>query len=713
MEVTMKAGQYEPLSPEEHIDGISVLLPLHSRNGYVFLIAKTRKIDEQSELLFQLLSDQTHRLAESFGSEANAQHRFEQFLGAMNETLAQYVRDGRLRVPIQQFDAVVGIASDERMFVSGTGDLSALFLHRKPSQRYQIFNLFRSIQTAQALPTWEKAFAVVLDGDLHEGDVFAISNQDLQRIMATDELNNILTTLPPVGSIEKIRQYFPPRTSLLLIVIKMSYGQEAAYVSEMRATPKTNVSVKSFKQQEEATQSLLEDQTPKISTLINFLKRFFKKTKEHPFWRLCWRLGRRWAWNALKATAHLKTQEGRAEVSAHVRGRVRSVISTTRRIIRDVSLLPKSTKYLAGGIAVVIIVLVMGVSTLSASRARSKEQQAYQQQVDIINDLMERASGALIYKDENQARGLFVQANALIEKLPTDTPEHTQKNSELKETIQKSTDEIRHLVNVPNPALLGDLASLTDGVFGQAFVKVGNELFVFASDARIYQLDRTQKVFKPVAVASGGNVVAKTASADDKAVYALMNDQTFEQFVQDESAQKPLGLQKPEGTLNDLVAYAGRLYAIATNGSDGQIYRYTKSAGVFGAPTPWISSKTVALSQATSLAIDGTIYVLQKDGQIRRFDNGAQTEWETGIVDPPLTNATALWTDAQSHSLYVLEPDSKRIVVFEKNTGAFVVQYRSEAFENLTDLIVDEPGYSIYLLVGSKIYSIAPSHIAR
>ena len=41
--------------------------------------------------------------------------------------------------------------------------VTALFLHRTPSQRYQVFNLSRSIQTEQALPTWEKAFAVVLD----------------------------------------------------------------------------------------------------------------------------------------------------------------------------------------------------------------------------------------------------------------------------------------------------------------------------------------------------------------------------------------------------------------------------------------------------------------------------------------------------------------------------------------------------------------------
>src|SRR3989338_2000896 len=187
MSVLMKAGEYQPKSLEEVQEGISLLFPLGSRDGFVFLIARTKKENGDSELLSQYLSEETQRLASSFGSEANAQYRFEQFLGALNDGLASQVREGRWKVPITQFDAVVGIACDEQMFFSGTGDLTAIFLHRKPSENYQVFNLFRGIQTEQALPTWEKAFAVVLDGDLKDGDVFTICNQDLQRTIEADE----------------------------------------------------------------------------------------------------------------------------------------------------------------------------------------------------------------------------------------------------------------------------------------------------------------------------------------------------------------------------------------------------------------------------------------------------------------------------------------------------------------------------------------------
>jgi hypothetical protein len=205
-------------------------------------------------------------LANSFSKEANAQHRFEQFLGALNETLAQLVREGRFNIPIKDFNAAVGIISDDQMFLSGAGDLSVLFLHKKPSQRYQIFNLFRSIQTEQALPTWEKPFAVVLDGDLHEGDVFCVSNQDLQRTISADELNAVLTTLPPSGSIEKIRQYYAHNQGILLIVMKSE--SRKSKTPESIAKPLSDVSVENLLSAQDETNRLLEDQRPKIGSML-------------------------------------------------------------------------------------------------------------------------------------------------------------------------------------------------------------------------------------------------------------------------------------------------------------------------------------------------------------------------------------------------------------------------------------------------------------
>ena len=101
----------------------------------------------------------------------------------------------------------------------------------------------------------------------------------------------------------------------------------------------------------------------------------------------------------------------------------------------------------------------------------------------------------------------------------------------------------------------------------------------------------------------------------------------------------------------------------------------------------------------------------KKDGTILRYINGSEVGWKTGVVDPPITSATDIWTDMDSAFVYVLEPTTKRIVVFKKESGEFVVQYRSDAFKELNDVVIDEADYTIYLLSGSKLYSIAASHL--
>ncbi|MBM5789583.1 hypothetical protein FJZ23_00600 [Candidatus Parcubacteria bacterium] len=709
----MKASLYAPQTPEEKIEGISVLLPLSSRQGFIFLVAKTQKTSHQDEYLLQTLSDQVHRLAETFGSDANAQQRFEHFLGALNETVAQQVREGRIRVPIQQFDAIVGIASEHRMYLSGTGDICALFLHCRSHERYQIFNLSRSIQTEQSLPTWEKAFAVVLDGDLHDGDVFALCNHDLQRAVPTEDLHAILTTLPPSGATQKLRPYFPVRSAMLLLILAMPKKPDPARLSETRATPKTDISINRFKEQEEATAQLLEDQSPKIATLVQAVKKQAQRLLKKAVWRLLLHSMRRFFKSFLKTGARFKTKDGRAEVSSWF-------ISLTSRARKGIQVLwyktkrvPRATKYLAAGVVAIVAILAVSISVLSSARTQAQDAKAYVSQTEKIEDLMERASAALIYKDENQARGLYLNAAALIEQLPTNTQERQEKQTAYKMEMQKATDDIRHLVTVPNPALLGDLASITDGVFGQAFVKVGPELFVFGSDGRVYQLDRTQKVFKIASTATERSRLAISASEEDGRIYALLNDQAVVQLIRDESVQKQIAVSIPEGRTVDLMAYANRLYFLTVTETDGQLYRSGKTSDGFGAPSGWIASKTTPLTDARSVAIDGSVYILLKDGKVARFENSAQMEYETGVVDPPITNALDLWTDGESKYLYILEPDTKRIVVYDKQTGAFVVQYRSEAFQNASDLIVDEAGYSVYVLAGSKLYSIAPSHIAR
>ena len=735
MRVEIKGATYEPQTPDEHIRGISLLLPVEDRGGFVFLIAYTKKENADAEVLLQVLTDQTRRLAESFGKEANPQHRFEQFLGALNETLAEHVREGRWNVPVEHLNALVGIATSTEMYLSGTGELMALFLHKKPSQRFQIFNLFRSLQTEQSLPTWEKTFAVVLDGDLHPGDVFCITDKDLQRAIPTDELNHILASLPPIGAVEKIRQYFGHKDSLLLTVLKIS--DEVTSPPPGRGSPaalKSNLSIEAFNSTEDTTDRLLDDQRPSLSALLKKIISVLRPksdtksrllgdlqssggTKEllrrmgRMFWRIMGAVLKHTAKQLSNGWRMLKNKDERTRVKKQIQLKQRRLQGGARDLLGFLRGTSPSTRYLVGGIAVAVVVLIIGVSAISKSQARAAQEEAYQSDLAAIEDLMERAAGAVIYKDENQARSLYVNAQTLIESLPTDTIEREEKSQELNNDLQTALNEIRHLVTIPNPPLLADLETLTDGVFGNGLTLASGNVLVAGSDGRLYQYNRTEKRFDVVANLETGSLSPIAMSQEDGRTYVLGADgQAYGVSFEN---QKLTSLTQKDDRWVDLEAYANRLYFLrpTSEAGEGQVVRFTRSGSSFDGQTDWITSRTVPLDTAVSLTVDGDVYVLMQNGSVSRFANGSEEGWSTGLVDPRLTQASKVWTSADSAYLYVLEPTTQRLVVFKKDTGEFVVQYRSDAFQGLTDFVMDEDGYTMYLLAGSKLYSIAPSHL--
>ncbi len=735
MPTHIKAAHYEPESPDEHIRGISILLPVQDRGGFVFLLAYTKKENADSEMFLQILSEQIHRLSDSFGSEANPQHRFEQFLGALNETLSEHVREGHFVLPIQQVHALVGIASTHQMFLSGTGELTALFLHKKPSERYQIFNLFRGMQTEQSLPTWEKAFAVVLDGDLHPGDVFCVSDRDLQQAIAADELNQILTTLPPISAVEKVRQYFSHKDGCLLTIVKVSSEDRLAQTLVTKtAVLKADVSVDELQRMEDSTDHLLEDQRPKLSSFIKTILLWTKnqtgtksrilqelnardstttalKRVGRTIWRILFFLTKRSVKHTTLAIKTLSNSQERTRLQRRIILTKDTGIRRLRSFLGRAQQVPRATQFLILGIGVAILVLVIGISFLSKSQARTETEKTYQANLATIEDLMERAAGAIIYKDEDQARSLFLNAQTLIESLATDTTERATKSEELKQDLESALDEIRHLVTIPNPPLLGDLSSLNDGVFGNSLISSGGSLYVFGSDGRVYTFNREDKRFE-VVVGDEAKASPATASTEEEGRIYVLDETGVVSLVSKED-----GTLTATGVSNtvwiDVEAYANRLYVLRpTLGSqEGQILRFNRSGSAFSGESNWITSRTVSFDNARSLAIDGNAYVLMSNGSIARFASGSEEGFDVGVVDPAITSASKLWTNPESKYLYVLEGATNRLIVFEKETGEFLVQYRSGAFTDLTNFVVDEAGYTIYLLAGSKLYSIAASHI--
>jgi len=710
----LKAAELREESTDRKQYNATLLRPLDGREGFVFALVSVTGRAPASSLPATTVLEHVNRLAESFGKDANAQHRFEQFLSALNETVANRVLTGDWSIPIKQFSAIVGIACDEQMFLSGTGDLTALFLHRTPEQRYQVFNLFRSIQTEQALPTWEKTFAVVLDGELRPGDVFCVSNRDLPRIIASEDLNAVLSTLPPQGAAAKIRQYFPANADLSLLILQsVDFADSTDF-----AQPLASVSLDRLARTTTETATLLEDQKPRpIESVLATLKKMRLPSAHFNVGRSLWRLfassvvvtlrmllgSARWT---ARTTVSLTKRDMRSQAIAAVRSGVnRGIHSTLGRFNR----LPKTTKTLTVAALGILLVLATGITVLQRAQVRSTELAAYEEKVTKVEDTIEKAAGAVIYKDETQARKLYAEALALINELPSDTDDRLQTSAKLQAQINGAFNELRHLINIPQPTLLGEL-NAAEGTSGRVVFSSGGGVYVIGSDKRAYLLDPSNRSFAPVETSDGEIGLPTEVTSEDGQTLFLDDRPGISRLDLTNKLFQITNAQPASGSRwTDLSLYGGKLYVL--DPSSGQIIKYNRTGNDFDGGTRWIRAKTTDLSDAVSIAIDATVFVLKQNGQLVRFVGGSEVGWSQGSADPAVTAATDAWTSAESEYVYVLEPSTQRLLVYEKNNGSLVTQYRSDAFQGLSDFLVDEANKTIYLLAGPKLYSITTSHL--
>lgn len=674
----IKGGIYQDSLSGLDARTVAILLPLKDRNGHVFFLASVDKRHiKDLKILTHLIESHAERLAKGFGKSANCQHRFEQFLAQLNEECAEAARAGAYKLAIDKFHAVIGIACDDMMLLSGTtGDLTALFLHRLPPQKYQVFNLARSIQTEQALPSWEKPFGVILDGVIAPGDVLCLANQDIQNAIDNEELNSVLSTLPPNSASAKIRQYFPHNTHLAILILQIQELESQAETTD-KAAPLSALSMGALGRAEDETDRLLADQKMQFKNLP--VKEAFEK------------IGSALQSLRAKLPKRKKSNEEFAE-------------STEKTV-------SKRAKVLFGAAAALLLIFVISIAFLSRTETEIQAQEQFGEVRNQIVDMTEKGAAAIIYKDENQARRFYLEAQTLLENLETETPEQAEEKTRLENTIQSALSELRHIVSIPDPPLS---ATFPNGVKGIALLEADELYYALASDKRIYAFDPGNKSLELLETDPAEIGMPIQGTSEDGLVYFLDDRPGISRYNVDAESFQVTRTTPSDGTKwTDLTLYANKLYVLETAGveSEGQILRFPRSGSGFGAPTRWIRSKSTDLTDAVSLAIDGTIFVLKRDGTITRFSSGSEVGWEPGIIDPPLANAKSLWTDIDSDFLYVLEPSQRRVVVLKKETGEFIVQYRSDKFDSLTEFFIDEKTRTIYLLNGEDILAISASHL--
>lgn len=110
---------------------------------------------------------------------------------------------------------------------------------------------------------------------------------------------------------------------------------------------------------------------------------------------------------------------------------------------------------------------------------------------------------------------------------------------------------------------------------------------------------------------------------------------------------------------------------------------------------------------AVSMAIDGSIYVLTKEGNLYSYTSGQKDDFEVKGLDKPFSSPKQVVTDFDLDMIYVVDAGNSRIVVLNKG-GELVKQILAEnnAWDDIRGVGVARDEETIFVLSRSKVYKV-------
>jgi len=364
-----------------------------------------------------------------------------------------------------------------------------------------------------------------------------------------------------------------------------------------------------------------------------------------------------------------------------------------------------------------LILLFGGFSVFD--RQQKKQIEIYQKELTKIEENIEKAESYLVLKltRPQAARN----ANLLLKeslnqlspylKISATLPkEISNKVNSIYEKISGDFFELNNVIDIPDPQQIFEFSvrpeGQTQGFIAQKIISLNNNLYFYSPYSQnLFELNPSNNESKiysiPMAKGSGVN----TADLLDSSIVFFSKSENLITFKSGQFGDI-ITLKNPfsEFSFSNFSSYKGNFYFL--DKKTGEIIKYPYLGGLnWGSPETWLASNAKKPIDGQSMAVDGSVWVINKDQSISQYYSKYLQKTLKIDVFPEPTDLSKIITSNNLPYLYLLEPAQKRIIITDKS-GLIIKQFQSNKFDNLLDFIVSSTGKEIYLLNGLKVYKI-------
>lgn len=352
--------------------------------------------------------------------------------------------------------------------------------------------------------------------------------------------------------------------------------------------------------------------------------------------------------------------------------------------------------------AALILILVFGVSLALAGskKQREKQQQEVQSVIEEVQYKYDEAHN-LLKLNPLRAKSLLTSSKTRIEEYQNNHSGGL--SAELKEWLNKIETDLagaQREYKVDSGTEWFDFSLVKDGFKGSDWEAENNKIWVWDETTKtVVEVNLESKASRIVAGGDKikeGNLIGFTG--DRGFVIGSGNITVIDKTTT--TAMAGEGWQN----ISDAVGFGSNLYLLDKS-KTGQIWKYLGVTSGLSSKRTYLKGETYDLSEAMSMTIDGSVWVLFSDGTIVKYVQGAKDAFVPAGLDKNFEEPIKIFTSPEEKNLYVLDRKQTRVVVLSK-TGEYQAQYEWPGMAGVKDLIVSEKLKKMFLLTGEKVFTI-------
>lgn len=336
----------------------------------------------------------------------------------------------------------------------------------------------------------------------------------------------------------------------------------------------------------------------------------------------------------------------------------------------DRSLIPSRKRGLSHRRKLLLTILVILIVVLGATSYFAITKQQENQRVALFNSLYPPAE-----KKYEEAQGLM------------DLNVATAKEDLTASKQQLEDAQSKFPASSPQAKQIADLLSKIDNALTQL------------QTANTTSAEKVDTTSSPLLAYAASHTDISYLTQDATNIYTADNT-AITQITKKTQASKKL-VSSTWGSVGGFETYLGNFYLLDTKTG---IFKF--ASGNYAKSNYFATGVTPDLSSANSIAIDGSIWVLENTGTILKFTKGKQDSLTLSGLDKQLSSPTRIVTTVDDDNVYILDNGNGRIVVIDK-TGKFVTQYANSLLKKATQLVVDEKNKKALFLSSGSVYQLS------